>query len=64
MLVAVGAAVDEAFGLQTAPVASVVRPIPAGEGLLLAFSLRHQPDIWPQAGAGENTVRRLAHFLC
>ena len=48
MLVAVGAAVDEAFGLQTAPVASVVRPIPTGEGLLLAFSLRHQPDIWPQ----------------
>ena len=42
MLVAVGAAVDEAFGLQTAPVASVVGPIPAGEGLLLAFSLRHQ----------------------
>ena len=44
-LVAVGTAVDEAFGLQTAPVASVVRPIPTGEGLLFAFSLRHQPDI-------------------
>ena len=63
MLVAVGAAVGEAFELQTAPVASVVRPIPAGEGLLLAFSLLHQPDIWPQGTAEHHYHASFSYFL-
>ena len=45
MLAAVSAAVAEAFKLQTALVVSVVRPILAGEELLLPFLLLHQLDI-------------------
>ena len=45
MLVAISAAADKTFGHQIVLVASVVRPILAGEGLLL-LSLLHLPDIW------------------
>ena len=45
MLATVSAAVSEAFELQNALVVSVVRPIHAGQFILLPFSLLYQLEI-------------------